>query len=55
VDRAAARTAVGAAVAGVAFSRTQQASAGLSAPVRTTLEDIRTRLARLERSTAPQK
>ncbi|MCW0211769.1 MAG: Clp protease N-terminal domain-containing protein [Pseudonocardia sp.] len=51
VDRRAARTAVGAAVAGIAFTRTQQAAAGLSAPVRTVLEDIRARLTRLERGT----
>ena len=46
------RTAVGAAVAGAVFTRTQQANAGLTAPVRTILEDIRTRLTRLERGTA---
>lgn len=46
------RTAISAAVAGAAFSRTQQATAGLSAPVRAILEDIRSRLARLERGTA---
>jgi len=43
------RTAVGGAVAGVAFTRTQSVSAGLSAPIRTILEDIRGRLTRLER------
>ncbi|WP_181781414.1 Clp protease N-terminal domain-containing protein [Pseudonocardia pini] len=48
LDRDRLRTAVGAAVAGVAFTRTQQASAGLTAPLRTILEDIRTRLTRLE-------
>ena len=42
------RTAVGAAVAGVAFTRTQQAAAGLTAPLRTILEEIRGRLTRLE-------
>ncbi|GAA1176081.1 Clp protease N-terminal domain-containing protein [Pseudonocardia alaniniphila] len=51
-DLARLRTAVSAAVAGVVFSRTQQATAGLSAPVRAILEDIRSRLTRLERGTA---
>ncbi|GAA1848291.1 hypothetical protein GCM10009836_29970 [Pseudonocardia ailaonensis] len=46
------RLAVSAAVAGVAFTRSQQASAGLSGPVRTILEDIRTRLGKLERGTS---
>ncbi|MFC5949655.1 Clp protease N-terminal domain-containing protein [Pseudonocardia lutea] len=46
------RLAVGSAVAGVAFTRSQQAASGLSAPVRTILEDIRARLTRLERGTA---
>jgi hypothetical protein len=51
-DLARLRTAVSAAVAGAVFSRTQQATAGMSAPVRAILEDIRSRLARLERGTA---
>jgi Clp amino terminal domain, pathogenicity island component len=51
-DLARLRMAVSAAVAGAVFSRTQQATAGLSAPVRAILEDIRSRLTRLERGTA---
>lgn len=46
------RLAVSSAVAGVAFTRSEQAASGLSAPVRTILEDIRARLSKLERGTA---
>lgn len=48
VDAAAARRAISAALAGITYARDSGMAAGLTAPIRSALEEIRTRLAHLE-------
>ncbi|MEP6696183.1 MAG: Clp protease N-terminal domain-containing protein, partial [Pseudonocardiales bacterium] len=48
VDAAAARQTIAAALAGITYARDTGMAAGLTAPIRSALEEIRTRLAHLE-------